>query len=190
MIVLTPRPAPPDVNIETDNERENSSYGLQCKWLVMFWSGGNTHVAADKHVDWDRQGKVEISDDILTVGSFKLNNNYNSLLLKSTEEDAERIEIEKDWSSLLMMSMEEWYCFRQKRQMLLRARQTTSRTSSRPDKFEVRAENWKYFFVPTSEYNHYQLFSLRWLPEKSSLVQSRYIYDVESPFRRNNITFG
>ena len=41
MIVLTPSPAPPDVNIETDNERENSSYGLQCKAKMVgdVWAG-------------------------------------------------------------------------------------------------------------------------------------------------------
>ena len=49
MIVFNPGPVQPDVNIETDKNRENSPKG----------------VTADEHVHRDCQGKVEVSDDIL-----------------------------------------------------------------------------------------------------------------------------
>ena len=43
-------PTPPDVNIEGDKERQNSAYG----------------VAGHEDVHRDGQGKVEVSDDILS----------------------------------------------------------------------------------------------------------------------------
>ena len=61
-----------------------------------------------------------------------------------------------------MTSMEEWYCFRQNRQMLLTVRQVTRRTSSTPNKLEVRERgDYSYLIVvdfPTLANNHDLLF--------------------------------